>query len=1059
MKKIKSHIGLLRAMAPHLPCLGLALFLAVLLPADSRAADPAQAAVRGPGLPDAPLTPAPATAPAATSAKDGQGLRVALRKTAPAEGTPRVGGAASFEARLSRGETELSREAYECRWRADPGVKFLEAAGPFTNTVVFTRPGRQRVWVEVVPKSGPSAGLAAVSDPVVLDIAPPGFGLSVSPAAPLVGEEVTVAIRDFPIHDGVEFRWDPLPGQARLVRVGERSLTFYPTEARPVSVTVTALATAGDASSAPLGSAAAEVPVRTYGVAVDNRGLLEAPAMVWRDGEGPVAADGVAVGQTVGLRAQVAPAPPHPPLAYAWSLCPGARAAGEANAREIAASRRETGPCPVSVEVRDARGLVLGRGQGAFDVAVSQADLDAAAAHAREVDRLVREAGQAWAEGDPDRAVQAAGQAVRRSPRDPAGVAVLERLLRDKGRLDDHLARAKAALAADDFDEATAMLDAASKINAKAGAIAAARQSVTARQDTLVRLGTLLAQARDKWEAGAVEEALGLAAKALELDPAHAGAKAERERLVAARNRLIAALKQSAALLAGKRFDSAAKALTEARAVNPRFGAVAELEAAIAARKKRAWSLDERLARARDQWNAGDADAALATATEAAALDPEHQGAGQARKNLAQARDSLVRTEERAAAALTRGKLDEAKSALAEAARINPRHPRLAELQEAAAHRAGRDQRLAALAAEADKRNAAGDLDGALLATNDMLALTPDDAALAARRDRLARARDAVADALARAKEFLAGRRYDLALAALAEAEKIHARLPQVGPLRQQVLAQQSRAEAELAGSLAQAERLAEAKQFDAAGRLLDAARESGPLPPSLAGKARDLKRRIDAGRLGHAAAKREQDQRGATAGIDADRAGRCETLGTQAAAKRAGGDHGGAIRDYQALLTLCPDTCPAYNNVGSSLLTLGYAAESLPWFDEAVKCAPSEALYRDNAALTRQRLASPPEPAGDAAAQCAATFATAESRRGGGDLAGAAEGYKTVVSRCPNFCAAYNNLGLTLHKQGRIPEALPYFERALRCNPGDTLFKDNYELTVKRLRTAEKRP
>ncbi|MYL83309.1 tetratricopeptide repeat protein [Desulfovibrio aerotolerans] len=1053
----------------HLLCLAATLLLTALSPSLGLAADPAQAAIRRPGpVVEPPVAPAKPlvnqsgqSGQSGHGGQDGQELRVALKKSAPTEGTPRVGGAASFEARLYRGETELPQDAYECRWQADDGAKFLEAAGPFTNTAVFTRPGRQRVWVEVVPKSGPSAGLAAISEAVTLDIAQPSFGLSASPASPLVGEEVTVAIRDFPVHDGVEFRWDPLPGHAKLVRVGERSLTFYPTQAKTTPVKVTAVAADSGKSSAPLGLAKADVPVRTYAVTVDNRGLAEAPATVWRDGEGPVAADGAAVGQRVGLRASITPASPHLPLSYAWGLCPGARAAGGDDTREIAASRQETGPCPVSVEVRDARGLLLGRGQGAFEVAVSQAELDRAAERAREVARLVGEAGQAWTDGDPGRSAQAAGQAVRLSPKDPAAVANLERILRDKGRLDDHLARANAALAADDFDEAAAMLDAAAKINAKAAAITTARQAVAVRKDTLARIARLLAQARDKWEAGAVEEALGLTGKALESDPAHAGAKAERERLVAARDRLIAALKQSAAMLAAKRFDSAAKAVAEAKAVSPRFGAVAEMEAAIAARKQRAWSLDERLARARDQWNAGDADAALATVSEAAALDPEHPGAVQARKNLAQARDNLARAEDRAEAALARGKLDEARAALADAAKLNPRHPRIAQLQDAATHRAGRDQRLAALAAESAKRNAAGDLDGALLAVNDMLALVPGDAALAAERTKLARAKEAVADALARSRDFLAARRYDLALAALAEAEKINAKLPQLAQLRQNVQSEKTRAETELAGSLAQAGQLADQKNFAAARRVLDAARETGPLPQSLAGKAKDLERRIDAGRLQHEAAKREQDNRNksAAATVDADRAGQCDSLGKQATAKRTSGDHAGAIRDYQALLTLCPDTCQAYNNVGTSLYSLGYAAESLPWFDEAVKCSPSEALFRENATLTRKRLATPATAAGDATTTCTAAFETAESRRGGGDLAGAVEGYKAVVTRCPDFCAAYNNLGLTLHKQGRTPEALPFFEQALRCNPRDTLFKENYELTVKRLRTAQVHP
>jgi hypothetical protein len=165
---------------------------------------------------------------------------VELVKSAPTEGTLRVGGAASFEARLYAGDRELPGEAYVCRWLSDAGARFLEAEGPPRNTAVFMRPGRQRVWVEVVPRSGPSQGLSGVSEAVELEVGNPSFALSVTPPAPLVGEEVTVAIRDFPVHDGVEFRWDPLPAKAKLVSVSERGLTFFATEPVPIPVKVTA---------------------------------------------------------------------------------------------------------------------------------------------------------------------------------------------------------------------------------------------------------------------------------------------------------------------------------------------------------------------------------------------------------------------------------------------------------------------------------------------------------------------------------------------------------------------------------------------------------------------------------------------------------------------------------------------------------------------------------------------------------------------------------------------------------------------------------------------------
>jgi cellulose synthase operon protein C len=668
---------------------------------------------------------------------------------------------------------------------------------------------------------------------------------------------------------------------------------------------------------------------------------------------------------------------------------------------------------------------------------------------------------QAWRDGQVERAEDLAGRAAKLNPSNAAAVAALDRVLRKKGQLDAVLGKAGQALAGDDFDEVAALLNEAGKINPRAAAIGGVARQAAARKDVLARVGRLLAEARDKWDAGEVEAALSLTGRALDLDPNHAGARAERERMVSGRDRLIAALKQSASFLAAKRFDSAAGALGEARTVNARFPAIAEMEQAIAARKDRAWRLDERLARARDQWNAGDADGALGTLTEATALDPEHAGAVAARKSLAEARDRLSRAEDRAEAALEAGNLDATRAALAEAGRICPRHPRLTELAAAVTDRANRDMRLAGLRAEANRRLAAGDLDGAVSALDAMLAQAPGEQNLVAERDRLVRTRDASADALRRATDYLAGRRYDLALAALAEAEKAHARTPGLGSLKQRILTEKGKAETSAATWLAEAKSRLDKKDFPAAREAIEAAKKTGPLPPALEKQAREAERRLAGGLVHQEAANREQAARDRTktGTADAERRARCAAIGQEAADRRTAGDHAGAIRSYQTLLQLCPDTCQAYNNVGASLFSLGYLAEAVPWFDEAVKCAPSERLFKDNAAMTRTKLAAVSRPAADTAKSCAESFAASESRRTAGDLAGAIQGYRGVIARCPDFCAAYNNLGLSLHKLGRPAESLPLFEQALRCNPKDNLFRENYDLTAKRLRTADRRP
>jgi tetratricopeptide (TPR) repeat protein len=485
------------------------------------------------------------------------------------------------------------------------------------------------------------------------------------------------------------------------------------------------------------------------------------------------------------------------------------------------------------------------------------------------------------------------------------------------------------------------------------------------------------------------------------------------------------------------------------------------MEQAIANRKDRAWRLDERLARARDQWNGGDADGALGTLTEATALDPEHPGAATARKSLAEARDRLRRAEDKAESALGQGDLAEAKTALDEAARICPRHPRLAELVGAVAARANRDKRLVGLRAEANRSLAAGDLDGAVRTLDAMLALAPGEAALVVERDRLARSRDVGADAVRRAMGYLADRRYDLALAALAEADKAKVRSSALGGLKQRVLGEKAKAESAAASKLAQARTLLAQKDYPAARDALEAVRKTGALSSAQLKDARELDRRVAEGLVRQEAVRREQAVRTTTkpsGTAEADRRARCAAIGQEAASRRATGDHAGAIRSYQTLLELCPDTCQATTTWGRRFFP-GLSGRG-------------RALVRRGGQMRAGRTALPGQRRHDAIpagrGQPAGGRNGKSLRRGlcrrripshGRDLAGAIKGSRAVVARCPDFCAAYNNMGLALHKLGRPADSLPLFEQALRCNPKDNLFRENYDLTAKRLRTAESRP
>ncbi len=121
----------------------------------------------------------------------------------------------------------------------------------------------------------------------------------------------------------------------------------------------------------------------------------------------------------------------------------------------------------------------------------------------------------------------------------------------------------------------------------------------------------LLASAGAAWTAGDVEGALRAAQSALDMDPGHEAARAARDRMAGTRDRIIAGLKEAAAFLEKKQFESAAAAVAEVKGANERFGPLREMEAVIAAAPRRqTWRPTSSWPRPGRLWTVGDLDGA-----------------------------------------------------------------------------------------------------------------------------------------------------------------------------------------------------------------------------------------------------------------------------------------------------------------------------------------------------------------------------------------------------------------------------------------------------------------
>jgi tetratricopeptide (TPR) repeat protein len=1041
---------------------------AAFVPLVARAALPGQAppgqVPDGGGEVAAPLpVPAPGTPPQAL-------VRLELKKTAPLTGTVRTGGAVSFEVAAFSGDEAAPREGYVFRWESDAGAKFLDPEGPSGNTVVFTRPGPQKIWVTAL---APVDGLlepVAVSEALEVEVAGPLFRLSVEPREPRVGEEIKASVKDFPVREDVDFRWAALPRNATLVAVGEKEITFFLHDDKPAEVAVSArMPLAGK----DLGRVAAEVTARPYPVEVSNKGLVGQKPVIWKDGAGPEEVDAVPEGGAVLLRADINPMPGNPPLSFAWKLPPGTRLEPGESGRQVKVACDRVGEHKAVVEVRDSRNLLVGRGEGGFTVAVSRADMDRARHNAAQTAKLTAEAVRLWNRGEVDQAVDMAAKAAAMNPKSVDAAGEYRRLAADRERLADILNRAGEHLSKDEFVQAAGLLDEAGRINGQYPGIAQLDRSLRERKDVLAKVEALLGSAQQAWDGGDVEGAVRSVQSALALDPGHEAALARRARMVEGRDRIIAGLKEAAVFLEKKQFESAAASLAEVRGINEKFAPFREMDAAVASRRENAWKADQLLARAREQWTAGNMDAALGSLSDILAADPEHAGARAARQQTAQAREVVLKNVDQAKAFLAQDRPEDALAALSRAKGVNPAYAPVRELETAVAERKNRAGRIRELAAKARQDAAKGDLDAALGGVESILALEPAEAWAKTERVRLSALREEARGAMRLAEGLSSSGKHDKALDTLAGALTKAPGYPPLVAQKARVAAAAGSSQKRVGGLLAEAS--ARLTRGDFSGTLAALSGLSGETGVSAADdrKAKELARAAKAGldkaqaaQAAQAAQTAKSSPKTAASGKDPARPGapggdkaRCDTLFARADGRRAAGEHAAAIKDYQEIVTTCPDYCTAYNNIGASLFTLGYARESLPWFEEARKCAPGEKLFADNAALTK-KLASAPagnKPPESGRAVCAGTFDQAEKLRAKGDLAGAVRDYRKVVEQCPDYCAAYNNIGLALNRLGHVKESLPWFEEAYRCNPGEALFQDNIHITTKQMQQASR--
>ena len=116
------------------------------------------------------------------------------------------------------------------------------------------------------------------------------------------------------------------------------------------------------------------------------------------------------------------------------------------------------------------------------------------------------------------------------------------------------------------------------------------------------------------------------------------------------------------------------------------------------------------------------------------------------------------------------------------------------------------------------------------------------------------------------------------------------------------------------------------------------------------------------------------------------------------------------AIREYQAALQLKPDSSEMHSNLGVALTKIGNFPEAVAELETALRLNPKSADARANLGIAYSKM---PGKADEAMAE-----------------------YQRALQLNPNQPDAQNNIGIVLAQAGRINEAIPHFEIAVRNEP-----------------------
>lgn len=341
---------------------------------------------------------------------------------------------------------------YIYRFQPSPEVKFETNESANKNTkAVFSKPGKEKVWVQILEQKGDSLETVAESEQIEIEIIEPELKITFDQEKALVGKAVKAKVAVVPADlKEIDFRWEVSSNAKQTLESNDsKEITFIPQDNKPITVKVTArVPVSGD----DLGEQTATITAQQFEVKVDVLGTIGPKPKVWKEGVGLVPVDkGIAVFQNVGLKATVTPTAQG--LRYRWRLNEDSHFVGTSTSSEIRVNRSQTGSCEATVVVTDKDGIELGRGTASFYVSVSQAQLDNAQ-KANEATQKIKEAKGDFRKGKIDEAIKKAEEAIGLNPQNAEAKTLAQKWKQDRQTINTQMNKTRQLMSQSQFPEA-----------------------------------------------------------------------------------------------------------------------------------------------------------------------------------------------------------------------------------------------------------------------------------------------------------------------------------------------------------------------------------------------------------------------------------------------------------------------------------------------------------------------------------------------------------------------------------------------------------------------------